>query len=680
MLSTRIRTVALLVVASCATPSGETESTAPSESEPSSIESEDSDSQVTESEASDTESTTESEESEPPEEIPGISDTFSEPHGYVTEAFELALSAPVTDGELYYTLDGTAPSADNGTLYSGPLTIESTTVMRVALVSDGTTVDLGAGTWIFADQIPDQEQPDGWPDEWWSWEEDGPYPADYWMDEEIIEDEETAEYFPDLFYDIPTVSIVMDPDDLFGDEGIHENSEESGSDWERDAWIEWLDHEGGEGFTHYTGIRTHGGSGRKPERSCKKSFRLVFASEYDGDLEYGVFPESEVTNFDTLVLRAGYNRSWAHYQHNQRNRAQYIRETLGTRTHREMGYMAVQIRYVHLFIDGVYWGMYQIQERPDADWMADHLGGDKDDYDAVNSGELVDGTEDAWDALWELAREDLSDDSAYEALGEMLDMEAFADYLILNFFYGNVDWPDRNWWAVRERVDGEVWQFVSWDTELIQSGTDTDMTDVDDEGTPGELWQALQANEEFMVLFGDSVQKLLFGEGVLTIEVNKERYDTIAQEVVPAVIGENARWGDHWRDLREAEDAELYTYGEHWLDEYDRVMEDWYPERPDEFLAMLVTAGYFPSLSAAELSDYGGEVEAGTEVEITADEGTAMCTTDGTDPREPGGDTASAASECDATVTIDEDTTLMVRVLDGSTWSALVEAEFTVTK
>jgi hypothetical protein len=58
---------------------------------------------------------------------------------------------------------------------------------------------------------------------------------------------------------------------------------------------------------------------------------------------------------------------------------------------REMGVPYTRSRYYHLYLDGVYWGLFQAEERPDA-WFAEtYLGGEREDYDVVKVERVVDG-------------------------------------------------------------------------------------------------------------------------------------------------------------------------------------------------------------------------------------------------------------------------------------------------
>jgi len=98
---------------------------------------------------------------------------------------------------------------------------------------------------------------------------------------------------------------------MFGGDGIYTNSTLQGINWERPASVELFDSEGLEGFQVNCGIRIQGGWFRSHSGTKKHSFRLLFKAEYGPTkLEYPLFGTEAVDEFDTLILRAGFNQSF----------------------------------------------------------------------------------------------------------------------------------------------------------------------------------------------------------------------------------------------------------------------------------------------------------------------------------------------------------------------------------
>ena len=92
-----------------------------------------------------------------------------------------------------------------------------------------------------------------------------------------------------------------------------------------------------------------------------------------------------------------------------------------------MGGFSPHAKYHHLYINGLYWGMYYVHERPDGSFAAAYLGGDKDDYDIIKhwQGNVVSGTRVAYDSLVALSQLDLSNDSNYRSITDVLDIDNF---------------------------------------------------------------------------------------------------------------------------------------------------------------------------------------------------------------------------------------------------------------
>jgi hypothetical protein len=137
-------------------------------------------------------------------------------------------------------------------------------------------------------------------------------------------------------------------------------------------------------FTIDCGLRLHGGHGRLAEKNPKHSFRLVFKSQYGPkSLDYPLYGADEPQKFDQLVLRCHFGNSWQHWSEDNREKAQYTRDVWARRMQRKMGHTSVNALYVNLFLNGMYWGIYNIAERVNDQYGKDHLGGSKSDIDVV---------------------------------------------------------------------------------------------------------------------------------------------------------------------------------------------------------------------------------------------------------------------------------------------------------
>ena len=122
------------------------------------------------------------------------------------------------------------------------------------------------------------------------------------------------------------------------------------------------------------------------------------------------------------------------------------------------------------YLNGLYWGLYWLHERPDEHFAAAYLGGRDEDYDVLkhNASRVVSGSSASYQAMLNRANADLRIPENYQLMQEILDVPDLIDYLIMNYYVGNSDWAHHNWYASRNRVDPNGrWRYHSWDAEHI---------------------------------------------------------------------------------------------------------------------------------------------------------------------------------------------------------------------
>lgn len=506
----------------------------------------------------------------------------SKRRGLFEAPFALSLTAPTKDAVLRYTLDGSEPTKDHGATYSGPLKIAKTTLLRAAAFHEGTQVSaVTTHSYLSIGQILQQpKDPPGFPSGQHAWMG---MPSAYQMDERVVKDAAYRGRIVDALNALPIVSLVGPRDDLFGKHGLYLNTMERGDAWEKACSAEMILPGGDTAFQIECGLRIQGGMNRI--RSPKHSFRLVFKQKYgEGKLRYALFPDSPVKKFDTLVLRADYNNSWVHWDRSAQLRAQRTRDAWMKDSHREMGWVAAHNRYVHLFLHGLYWGIYDFTERPDANFAAAYLGGASEDYDVVNEMEAKDGTLERFNAMRSLTG--LEDNKPYEKLQEVLDVTNFIDYVLLNYYAGNQDWgEEKNWYAIHRREHGGRFQYFVWDGEQLLHDVRDD-TVSHPEVMPFRMMEELKRNAGFREAFAARAQKHLLADGALTPAACAKRWTRRAKEVDVAIIAESARWGYYRRNPP-------YTRDKDWTAEQQRLLQVYFPQRTEIVLQQLKAAGLY---------------------------------------------------------------------------------------
>ena len=414
--------------------------------------------------------------------------------GRFTGPVTVQLYTPVPGSLLHYTLDGSDPTVD-GQQYTAPLEITETAVLRMVALDEGMPVSaVTTATYLVGE--------------------------------------------PDT---LPVLSLVTNPVHLWDEAtGIYANPEERGREWERPVTVEWLSPEGELGFSVGAGLRIHGYSSRGP---AKKSFRLYFRGEYGPrELAYPLFGPAAGQVYNQLVLRAGYNDSWW-----TEGDGVYVRDQLVRDLHEAMGQVVARGRWVALYLNGAYWGLYNLTERIDDAFLSTRF--DHDDWDLVRANEGPGG----WDAFTDwITATDLSKATQYEQVVQQLDIENFTSFIILHLWSGNVDWGGNNWYAARMR-DGpdSRWRLFVWDAEAtfglghgIEAIEDISFSQAAiNTGVHNpfiRIFTSLMASPQYQVYFATQVERYL--SGALATEAVRERLAALMTELRPAIAAEAARW------------------------------------------------------------------------------------------------------------------------------------------
>ncbi|MBN2312870.1 MAG: lamin tail domain-containing protein [Sedimentisphaerales bacterium] len=588
---------------------------------------------------------------------------FSHHRGFYDTPFEVTLATETEGAIIYYTLDGSEPYSSSGrfvsgSVYTGPIPINGTTCLRARAVRHGDykPTDVGTHTYIFLDDTITKSQQqvlaDGYPSTWF-----GDYPADYEMDPQVYNNSAYAGLMDDAMLSIPTLSVVTDKDNLFSQKKNSEtggvyiytgHSSTGGQDWERAVSAEFFTPNGEKEFQVDCGLRIQGGESRNPAKCPKHSLSLRFSEDYGpAKLDFPLFDAWPIDSFDSIQLRGFFNNAWTHWSPAQRQRTQYIRDQWMRDSLIDMGQVdAGQGIYVHLYLNGIYWGLYNLQERPVASHYAAYNGGEKDNLDAINGGRATDGTTTEWNQLRSVViRRD------WKEICRLMDMDNFIDWTLLNLFAGNVDLKDSgNWRAAGGGSEQSPWHFYSWDGEhVLESVSQTGTSPSSD---PTNLLSYLDDIEEFRVRFGDRVHKHLFNGGALTPEANAQRWTRRADEIDLAVIAESARWGDYRRDVHSYSSAPyyLYTKNGYWIPEQRRLLDQYFPYRTNNALNQFKNLGFYPNVDAPVFRingshQQGGWISKNHQLTMTGTTGTIWYTLDGSDPRQTeassSGDSAS---------------------------------------
>ena len=540
---------------------------------------------------------------------------FSQPHG-LYDGGSLTVSITGEEGaEIRYTTDGSEPTAESR-LYTVPLLLSKTTILRAAEVREGVVSSpVATASYIFISSVLKQpNNPEGYPTEWGDYTQIwGTAPADYEMDPEMTGDETLSLKISDGLKQLPILSIVSDKDNFFSHENDPDRGgiyiftgppvgDDTGHGWTRPASVELFGGPQQHDLSTDCGVRLHGGHGRLAEKNPKHSFRLVFKEKYGPkSLKYPLFGEDEPAKFDQLVLRCHFGNAWQHWMENNRQKAQYTRDVWARRMQRKLGRTSVNALYVHLFLNGMYWGLYNLAERVDGQFGKDHLGGDKSDIDVIkieedggNHLEASEGDMEAWNLMTETAAK-AADDAYYQQLDTLLDIDNFIDYMLINQYAGNTDWDHHNWYAIRRHNTdsgvSEGFRFLCWDSEIIlENERENVLSKNNGYQSPTGIFQQLLRNDDFARRYLRRAKELLSDDGLLGQGSVVEVWDSLYHTISTALYDEAARWGDYRRDVHRWQSAgQLYTVDNHYMAERNRLLTQYFPVRTANVLRQITS-------------------------------------------------------------------------------------------
>lgn len=627
---------------------------------------------------------------------------FSVSRGYYDAPVDVTLTVPGGQGSVYYTTNGMRPTKTNATLYTNPVHITTTTPLSAVVINNNVSSDIVTHTYIYpSDVIKQSQTPAGYPTDWKQASESTSVPADYAMDSKVTTSNAYKNQMENSLRSLPVVNIVTNTGYLFSDE---ENATTGGiyiytglphaesKAWERPASAEYFDPVTNQEFQLNCRLKLHGGNSRRPTNSPKHGFEITFKSSYGPPkLNFNLFDDKGATNeFNSLVLRAGYNYTWAKNNVAQQTGAQYIQDSFAKATQLDMGQPSGHEKFIHLYLNGLYWGVYNIAEEYDKDFMESYYPGGEDDFDVVKEKETTtpsDGTMDAWNALksqitgvqsnanYQKIQGKNSDGSVNSAYSNLLDVENYIDYMLVNYYIGNQDWDANNWTVGRNRVRNDKgFNFFCWDAETSMVNVNDNRIITGTAGNPTAFMQYLKKNTDFKVKIADRIKKhLIDAGGALTPEVVAERYEKLADEVELAMISESARWSDWYAPYNP------YTLNDHWLPRKEDLMANYFPQRTDILLAQLAGEGLYPGTEAPELSHPTGTYPENFNLGITAPSGTIYYTTDGSDPRvEITGNAGPTARTYSTSIPVSTGMTVKARAKSGSEWSAITTGKYTI--
>ncbi len=444
--------------------------------------------------------------------------SFSQAPGLYDGTVTLEMSVP-EGAQVYYTLDCSDPSS-RSTPYSGPITLSSTTVVRAVAVRDGYL---------------------------------SPQPT-------------TGSYIIGEDHSVRIVSLSTDPDNLFSDEkGIYakgpgyqeefpHGSPGRGAnfwmDWERPVYVEIFDPDGQMLISQGGEFKLNGQYSRALDQ---KSFSVYARKEYGPSrFEAPLFEKRDYTSYKSFVMRCtgqDYNRA-------------RMRDAMMTSLIRDHGIMYQETEVCVMYLNGKYWGHYNMRERINkwsvAQWEGIEDQNIIDNIDILkgngnNSARVLNGSNKDYMELIDFVKShDLSNEDNLKYVTDRIDVQNYFDYQIAEIFWVNSDNGNIKYY----RIPGGKWKWILFDLDWgINTGEnngykrDGFLHVLDPKGTgvndafSNDLIRGLLNNKQMRDLFIERCA--YYVREVYTRENIYAAIDELEQKMAPEMEAHYERWPDH---------------------------------------------------------------------------------------------------------------------------------------
>lgn len=225
-------------------------------------------------------------------------------------------------------------------------------------------------------------------------------------------------------------------------------------DWARPANIQYLDEKGSEQLDFNAGIKVFGQYSRALDQ---KSISINLKDKYGPkEICYPFFEGNDVNVFSAFVLRNS----------GQDNSRAFLRDAFCSMVIKNQVDVAfMDYKPVVVYLNGEYHGIYDLREKIDEDYFANHEGIDRDSIDIIKGARTVNnGTIDNYQKLMNyLATHDLSVKENYDYICSIVDIDNIICYWMIESFFNNTDTGNIKYY--RGQNDDSKWRIVLFDLD-----------------------------------------------------------------------------------------------------------------------------------------------------------------------------------------------------------------------
>ncbi|MCB9248742.1 MAG: CotH kinase family protein [Ignavibacteriales bacterium] len=267
--------------------------------------------------------------------------------------------------------------------------------------------------------------------------------------------------------ELPVISITTDPKNLWDDNiGIYTKGTNGISfwsvkanywqEWERPAKVEFFEDDKTIAFELNAGISINGAR----RNMLQKSLRIFARDKYGApSINYKIFPDKEIRNFTSLVLRNGGYPEFI----STLFRDGFIQTLISNEM--DIDYQAY--RPSILYLNGKYWGIYNIREKQNEEYLKENNGVDPDNLDILeNNMVVVEGDSNHYQNMIDfISANDLSIQENYDSVKNFMEIDNFINYQIAQLYIANADWPGNNIKFWRPKTNDGKWRWLIFDLD-----------------------------------------------------------------------------------------------------------------------------------------------------------------------------------------------------------------------
>jgi gliding motility-associated-like protein len=407
--------------------------------------------------------------------------TFNLLPGYYAGAQTVSLACTDVTANIHYTIDGSNPNATSP-IYAAPINVAATTIIKAVAIS--TTDPLVPPSFM-----------------------------------------EPNTYFINVTHTVASISIGQDDFQAF-----IENNLPWGSGLPTSVTLEYFDPLG---IYKFQQVGNSNGHGNDSWAYDQRGFDYICKDEYgyDNQINYKLFDITPRTKFDRIILKAGASDN---YPYGGGNFNCHIRDAF-VQSFSQARNFNLDCRSWEpcvVYVNGQYWGVYEIRERVDHHkWSEYYYNQKAEDIDMLKQWgglNVAYGSDTAWTNLFNFVMaNNMTNQNAYNYVEQRMDFNSVIDHAIYNTYIVNSDWINWNslWWRGRAN-GGTKWRYCLWDqdntyglgqnfTGWPTTGWQADPCDLD--GSFGDVNNPPGPNEGHLAI----LNKLLVNQNFKSLYINR---------------------------------------------------------------------------------------------------------------------------------------------------------------